>query len=186
MLRDVTSRFRISLLTVFLPLLFAGSASAQCFDVRVEFRGRVATQNIGGVQFYSWTYRVYGNGCINRALGHWALGICPSTTVSGVSTQSIDATDAAMGMITNYLWTLGKDPPTLLPYSLKWDWVAGNQVDKLNEYDEFSFIASGPIVTINWAAKAAPFVVFGTTQGPGCAPVPTQLETWGGLKARYR
>jgi hypothetical protein len=191
MLRATTSFYRCGLLGLVLAVLpvlpdpsFADTASP-CFDVRVEFRGREPTENVNNVQFYRWTYRVYGNSCINRALSHWILGTCASTLLSNISTQSVDASDPPGGLVTSNVPTVGKDLTTGVPYGVKWNYVYGNRLDKLNEYDEFSFIASGPITTLAWAAMGATTVVTGTTLGPGCLPVPVQTLTWSGVKTRF-
>jgi len=163
----------------------AAAPPTPCFDVRVEFRGRTPTTNVGGVQFYLWTYRVYGNGCINRGFSHWTLGLCAGMEITGISSTGIDNSDPVNGTSTAYMPVRGPDPPTGLN-GLKWNYVGGNQLDKANEYDEFSFIASGNIATVPWGAKGGALLLYGTTQGPTCAPVSTRSTTWGAMKTRFQ
>lgn len=169
---------------VFLGSTPAG-ADSPCFGVRVDYLGRTPFQNINGVQYYLWKYRVTGQGCINRGYSHWILALCASTSVSSVSTQSVDNSDPPGGTTTNFMPVLGQDPSTGTTYGLKWNYVSGNQLDKVNEYDEFSFVASGPVVTLDWAAKGGTAITTGTVQGPGCLPVPTKNTTWSSIKTRF-
>jgi hypothetical protein len=192
MLRGILHPLRfpiIALILTILPVLSARSVlavePAPCFDARIEFRGREATTLVGNVQFYRWTYRVYGQGCINRALGTVTLQSCASMQVSGISGVSVDGSDALNGLATSYVGVF-EQVPMSTAYRIRWDFIAGNPVNKVNEYDEFSFIASGNITTIDWSAKGAPFVITGTTLGPSCAPVATQPTTWGAIKSRAR
>jgi hypothetical protein len=192
MLRGILHPLRFSwsagilLATLVISTSLPTPAAAQpCFDVRVEFRGREATTLVGNVQFYRWTYRVYGAGCINRALGTFSLESCASMVISGASESSTDASDFAGGLVSSYLSTF-EQVPMSTDYRQKWDFIGGNPVNKVNEYDEFSFIASGHITTIDWTAKGAPFVITGTTLGPTCAPVANQSTTWGAIKSRAR
>ena len=165
----------------------SGGGSTPCFDVRVDFLGRTPAQNIGGVQYYRWTYRVYGRDCINRGLSHWVLGLCSSTQhgLSGISNQSVDNSDPSGGNTSNYAWSTGWDPTTHLS-GLKWDFVSGNPINRINECDEFSFIATGQPTPTTWTAKGSTIVVSGTVLGPGCSPVPTETSTWGSVKALFR
>jgi hypothetical protein len=181
------SSFGAILMALFLsiPLSPADAQPAPCFEVRVEFRGREATEIIGNVQFYRWTYRVYGAGCINRAMGTWYLEICPSMQISGASESSVDASDLPGGTVASYLTSFGQAPLSTI-HILKWDFIGGNALNKVSEYDEFSFIASGNITTVNWSAKGSPITVSGTTMGPSCAPVASQATTLGGIKSRLR
>lgn len=158
-----------------------------CFHVRVEFVGRVPVQNIGGVQYYRWSYRVYGDGCINRGLSHWVLGLCGDTQkgLTQVSTRSVDNTDPTGGQMSHYTYVLGKDPTTNVN-GIKWNFVCGNQINKVSECDEFSFVATGEPTPMTWAAKGARIVVTGTVPGPGCSPVPTEQVTWGQVKSLFR
>ncbi len=163
------------------------SGGTPCFDVRVEYRGREYVSTVGIVQYFRWTYRVYGQGCINKGLSHWTLQLCSEalSQSNGTSTQSVDASSPANGTITNYTPVRGLDPTTGIT-GMKWNFVAGNQVDKPGEYDEFSFIASGTVTPVTWAAKGSQIVVSGTTFGPSCAPVPVENATWSSIKASYR
>lgn len=181
------SVFGAALLALFLlsPLSSATAQPVPCYDVRVEFRGREATEIIGNVQFYRWTYRVYGVGCINRGLSNWSLELCASMAISGVSEISVDASDPVNGTVTSYLSTFGQAPLSTI-YILKWNFMGGNAINMPNEYDEFSFIASGNITTVNWSSKGSTTTVTGTTLGPSCAPVASQATTWGGIKSRIR
>lgn len=158
-----------------------------CFDVRVEYRGREYVSTVGIVQYFRWTYRVSGQGCINRGLSHWTLQLCAEALAQsdGTSTQCVDASDAPNGTVTNYSPVRGLDPTTGIT-GVKWNCVAGNPVNKPNEYDDFSFIASGTVTPVTWAAKSAQIVVSGTTLGPSCAPVPVENATWSSIKATYR
>ena len=165
----------------------AVASNTPCFKVRVEFRGREPVRLEGNVQYYRWTYRVYGICCINRGLSHWVLGLCRDLEhqLSDISTQSTDSSDPENGTTSTYGFEFGKDPRTGLA-GLKWEFRLGNQVDKPGEYDEFSFIASGNVTPINWAAKGSTIVVRGTTYGPGCSPVLTESTTWSQIKTLYR
>ena len=192
MLRGIQMHFKGSTfgavllaLTLLSPLSRADAQPAPCYDVRVEFRGREATEIIDNVQFYRWTYRVYGTGCINRGLSNWSLELCASMVISGVSESSVDASDPANGTVTSYLSSFGQAPLSTI-YILKWNFVGGNAINKVNEYDEFSFIASGNITTVNWSSKGGLTTVTGTTLGPSCAPVANQATTWGGIKSRFQ
>ena len=169
------------------PAYAGGGNSTPCFDIRVDFLGRLPVQNIGGVQYYRWTYRVYGRTCINRGLSHWVLNLCSGTQhkLWGVSSQSNDITDPLGGTVSNYSYSMGPDPTTSVN-GLKWDFVGGNAIDKANECDEFSFIASGQPTPTIWAAKGSTIVVSGTVIGPGCSPVPVELTSWGTVKTLFR
>jgi hypothetical protein len=159
-----------------------------CFQTSVTYLGRIPVANIGGVQFYRWSYRVCGLGCTNRALSHWTLGLCASTLqqTSGVTTQSSDATDVLNGLTASYLYEMGNDPTTGL-FGLKWNFAGGNPVDRALECDEFSFVATGGETVLHWATKGARLVATGTTIGPGCAPVPVAPKSWSSIKThRYR
>ena len=158
-------------------------AAAPCFDARVEYRGRAYVSTVGNVQFFRWTYRMYGQGCINRALSHWTIQLCADAQVlmNQTSNQCVDASDMANGPTTNYSPVRGPDPTTGLT-GIKWNTAAGNPIDKAEEYDEFSFVASGNVTTVNWAAKAAQIILTGTTFGPSCLPVPVENVTWSRIK----
>jgi hypothetical protein len=152
----------------------------------VTYVGRVPVANIGGVQYYRWSYRVCGLGCTNRALSHWTLGLCASTLqqTSSITTQSIDPSDPANGMTANYQYEMGNDPPTGIA-GLKWNFSGGNALDRAGECDEFSFVATGGETSIPWAAKGGRLVARGTTIGPGCAPVPVATRSWSSIKAHH-
>jgi hypothetical protein len=169
------------------PAEAVGGSSTPCFQVRVEYLGRTPVQNIGGVQYYRWNYRIYGDGCVNRGLSHWVLGLCAATQqgLTQVSTQSVDNSDPSGGMITNYMYEIGKDPTTGIS-GLKWNYVSGNAIDKAAEYDDFSFVATGDPTPTAWTAKGATIVTSGTVLGPGCSPVPTEQATWGSVKTLFR
>ena len=158
-----------------------------CFEVRVDYLGRVPVSNVNGVQLYRWNYRVTGMGCISRKLGHWTLGLCAQTlqSLSQVSLLSGDNSDPVGGAMTTYKTKVGKDISTNLS-GLEWAYQSGNAVDKLGECDDFSFVASGAVTPIAWGAKAGTFVVTGTTFGPACAPVPVEATSWGAVKALFR
>lgn len=165
----------------------AAACNTACFKVRVVFRGREPVQLVDNVQYYRWTYRVYGVNCINRAMSHWVLGLCRDLEhqVSDISTQSTDSSDPEHGTTSTYGYGFGKDPTTDLS-GLKWDFRFGNPVDRPCEYDEFSFVASGNVTQINWTAKGSTIVVRGTTYGPGCSPVASESATWSQIKTLFR
>jgi hypothetical protein len=173
-----------ALLTWFVVTSPPVNAASPCLDVRVEYRGREPVQNIGGVQFYRWTYRVYGQGCINRALSHWTLVLCASAQVLSISDICVDASDPGRGMTTNYLPVVGNDPTTGIR-GVKWNFAAGNPIDRNAEWDEFSFVASGNVTEVDWAVKAGQLRLFGSTFGPTCQPVPVRNIAWGAIKAAY-
>jgi hypothetical protein len=171
-------------------LLSTSPAFAQaCFDADVEYLGRDFVTNIGGVNYYRWHYRATGESCINRGLSHWVLGICDVyfSHISEISTLSVDPSDAANGDSTWYSPQIGFDPTTSIS-GIKWNYVSGNQMDKQNEYDDFSFISPGNenFIQVVWTGKAGSIVEYGTTIGPSCDALPTQSTTWGGLKSRFR
>lgn len=185
-------RLALAALAVMAALTRPQSATAAgpppCFQVSVTYLGRVPVANIGGVQYYRWSYRVCGVGCLNRGLSHWTLGLCASTLqqTSGVSSQSSDASDAGNGLTSHYLDEMGNDPPTGLS-GLKWNFSGGNQLDRAGECDDFSFVATGGETAIQWAAKGGRLLATGTTIGPGCAPVPVAPKSWSSIKShRYR
>ncbi|TPW08658.1 MAG: hypothetical protein FD129_2401, partial [bacterium] len=158
-----------------------------CFDTRIDYLGRVPVANVGGVQYYRWSYRVTGMNCINRGLSHVVLTLCTETlqSLSQVSQQCNDPSDIPGGLLTTYQSAIGYDPTTGVS-GLKWNFASGNQVNKAGEWDEFSFVASGQETTILWGAKAAQIVLHGTTIGPACAPVPVETKSWGAIKALFR
>ena len=170
-----------------LPSGVGASNKTACFDVRIDYLGRVPVQNISGVQFYRWSYRVTGMNCINRGTSHWTLGLCTQTqqSLSQISQQCTDNADIPDGLITNYQSVIGNDPTTGVA-GLKWNFMSGNQINKAGEWDEFSFVASGIETSVGWAAKGGQIVTSGNTIGPGCAPVSTEGTSWGAIKALFR
>jgi hypothetical protein len=171
-----------------LPAAGPVQAAPPCFDVTVQYLGRTFFANIGGVDFYTWNYRVIGESCINRGLSHFTLGLCQNYwgQVQGASTQSIDNSDASNGLHTGFVVTIGNDPTTGIG-GIKWDQVSGNQLDKSGEYDTFSFVSPGQEspVGVTWGAKGSTIVEFGMTIGPSCTPVPVAPRTWSQVKTRF-
>jgi len=173
--------------------ILAGPASAApntprgCFEVRVDYLGRVPVANINNVQYYRWSYRVTGMGCISRGLNSWTLGLCAQTLsgLSQISLQSGDNSEPGDGVLTTYTTKVGRDQLTNM-FGLKWNFESGNPVDAVGECDDFSFVASGAVTPIAWGAKGANFIATGTTFGPSCAPVPVQESSWGAVKALFR
>jgi len=164
----------------------AGNNTA-CFDVRIDYLGRAPVQNVSGVQYYRWSYRVTGMTCINRGLSHWVIGLCTQTqqSLAQISEQSSDNADFQGGILARYRSVTGNDPTTGVA-GLKWDFVNGNPINRYGEWDEFSFVASGNETVVAWAAKGARIIDTGTTIGPACAPVPVEGKSWGGIKALFR
>ncbi|MDZ4804496.1 MAG: hypothetical protein SGI90_06530 [Candidatus Eisenbacteria bacterium] len=177
------------IVTVALPRLAGadGTNNMACFDIRVDYLGRVPVQNVSGVQYYRWSYKVTGTNCINRGLSHWTLALCTQTTqsLSQISQQSSDNTNIGGGLMSTYHSEVGKDLTTGIS-GLKWDFVGGNAINMDGECDEFSFVASGTETSVAWAAKGARIVVSGTTMGPACAPVPVEGKSWSSIKALFR
>lgn len=170
--------------------LLAPEARAQaCFDANIQYLGRTFVTNIAGVNYYKWEYRLTGTGCINRALSHWTLGLCQDfwPLVTGYSTESIDNSDLPDGTTTNYSNVQIGDDPTTGVAGIKWNYVSGNELNKVGEYDDFWFISPGDEVAMDvvWAGKGGQAVDYGTTTGPGCKPVPVEQSTWSGLKSRF-
>jgi hypothetical protein len=184
-------RFLLSFCALFLTgLLSTPRAHAQpCFDADVEYLGREFVTNIGGVNYYRWHYRASGESCINRGLSHWVLGICDVyfSHITEISDLSVDSSDPAGGDSTWYSSQIGLDPTTSVS-GIKWNYLNGNQIDKLGEYDDFSFISPGNenFIQVVWSGKGGSIVEYGTTIGPSCDALPTQSTTWGGLKSRFR
>jgi hypothetical protein len=178
----------VALLTIpAVPAISAPKEPGGCFDVRVDYLGRTPVANVKGVQYYRWSYRVTGTGCVTRSMDHFTLGLCAQTQqgLSQISLQSSDDTDAVGGIFTSYRAKIGKDGTTRLS-GVKWDFQTGNPVDAVGECDDFSFVASGAVTPISWGAKASNFIVTGTTYGPACAPVAVAPSTWGAVKALFR
>jgi hypothetical protein len=165
----------------------AAACDTCCFNVRIEYRGREAVKIVDNVQYYRWTYRVYGTNCINTAMSRWVLDMCTDKErqLSEISTQSVDSSDPSNGTTTYYQPAFGKDTATGHT-GLRWVYQSGNAINKVNEYDEFSFVASGIVTQVHWAAKSSCGTVCGTTWGPGCCPVATETATWGWVKTLYR
>jgi len=163
-------------------------AADPCFDVRVEYLGRTYYGNIGGVQYWTWNYKVIGETCLNRGLSHWVLGLCQNywALVRNISTTSTDNSDPPEGTLTTYTTAIGLDPTTA-ESGIKWNSASGNQLNKVNEYDTFSFVSPGEenLMGVAWAAKGATLVEHGTTIGPSCSPVPVETTTWTKVKARF-
>lgn len=163
-------------------------AAPPCFDVAVQYLGRTFYANVGGVNYYTWSYRVTGESCINRGLSHFTLALCQNYwgQVQGASTTSSDNSDAPNGLHTGYVVTIGNDPTTGIG-GIKWDQVSGNQIDKAGEYDTFSFVSSGneSPVGVTWGAKGSTIIEYGMTIGPSCTPVPVEARTWSQVKARF-
>ena len=175
---------------VFVSLLSPSLSQAQpCFDADVEYLGRDFVTTIGGVNYYRWHYRVTGENCINRGLSHWTLGICDVyfSHISEISTLSVDSSDPADGDSTWYQPEVGFDAATSIS-GIKWNHVSGNQIDKLGEYDDFSFISPGNenFIQVVWSGKGGSGTEYGTTIGPSCDALPVQPSTWGAVKARRR
>ncbi|MDZ4803617.1 MAG: hypothetical protein SGI90_01985 [Candidatus Eisenbacteria bacterium] len=163
-------------------------AAEPCFDVRVEYLGRTYYGLISGVQYWTWNYKVIGETCINRGLSHWVLGLCQNYwgSVFNISTSSVDSSDPANGTTSTYTTAVGVDPPTGQS-GVKWNSGGGNQLDKANEYDTFSFVSPGQenLMGVSWAAKGATLIEHGTTIGPSCTPVPVATTTWTNVKSRF-
>jgi hypothetical protein len=166
----------------------AAQAAPPCFDVAVQYLGRTFFANIGGVDYYTWSYRVTGDACINRGLSHFTLGLCQNYwgQVQGASTTSNDNSDLPNGIHTGYVVTIGNDPTTGIG-GIKWDQVSGNQIDKAGEYDTFSFVSPGQEspVGVTWGAKGSTIIEYGMTIGPSCTPVPVAPRTWSQVKSRF-
>ena len=163
-------------------------AADACFDVRIEYLGRTYYGNIGGVQYWTWNYKVIGETCINRGLSHWVLGLCQNywNLVFDISPTSTDNSDLPNGTLTSYTTSVGIDPPTGQS-GIKWNHASGNQLDKMNEFDTFSFVSPGEenLMGVAWAGKGGTLVEHGTTIGPSCSPVPVETTTWTKVKARF-
>ena len=163
-------------------------AQSPCFDVSVQYLGRDFVQNIGGIDYYRWNYRVTGEGCINRGLSHWTLEICQNywDLVSELSELSVDGSDPADGDSTFYMPEIGNDPTTGVA-GIKWNVAGGNQIDKAGEYDDFSFVSPGNenYIIVAWAGKAGGQTEYGSTIGPSCDPLPVLHSTWGTIKSRF-
>lgn len=184
--------------TMLAALLLAGGAlvlapnaarAQACFEANVQYLGRTFVTNIAGVNYYKWEYRVTGTGCINRALSHWTLALCADfwTLVTSYSTESVDNSDLPDGTTTDYSNVeIGNDPTTGVG-GIKWNYVSGNELNKVNEYDDFWFISPGDEVAMDvvWAGKGGQALDYGTTTGPGCKPVPVEKSSWSGLKSRF-
>lgn len=159
-----------------------------CFDVGVQYTGRDFLYNSYGINYYRWHYRVTGETCINRALSHWVLNICEDywSSISQISTLSVDSSDPAAGDSTFYSPTIGQDPTTGVD-GIKWNTAGGNILDKAGEYDDFSFVSPGNenFITVTWAAKGGTLIDLGTTIGPSCDPLPVEDVTWSGIKTRF-
>jgi hypothetical protein len=171
-----------------LPAARPTLAADPCFDVRVEYQGRTFYGHINNVQYWTWTYRVVGETCLNRGLSHWVLGLCSNywNSTINVSTTSSDNSDPPNGQNTTYTYQFGNDPTTGQA-GLKWNSAGGNQVDKAGEYDTFSFVSPGNenLMGVSWAAKGSTLIEHGTTIGPSCTPVPVETTTWTKVKARF-
>lgn len=170
------------------PLVAQAAPPTPCYDVDIQFLGRTVHHVASGVTFYTWNYRVTGQTCINRAMSHWVLEVCPAyqNQITNISTLSVDHSDPAGGDSTTFSTALGNDPTTGVN-GLKWNYATGNQLDKVNEYDDFSFVAPGSptLMNVAWGSKGATIVEHGTVVGPACGPLPVQALSWGALKARY-
>ena len=170
-----------------LPALPA-KAAPPCFDVRVEYLGRTYYGLIGGVQYWTWSYKVVGETCLNRSLSHWVLGLCQNywSLAINISTSSVDNSDAANGTTTTYTTAFGADPTTGQA-GIKWNTATGNALDKVGEYDTFSFVSPGEenLMGVSWAGKGASLIEHGTTIGPSCTPVPVATTTWSNIKSRF-
>jgi hypothetical protein len=163
-------------------------AQSPCLDVTIEYLGRDFVQNIGGIDYFQWNYKVTGDGCINRGLSHWTLEICQNywDLISGLSDLSVDNSDAADGDSTWYAGEVGIDPTTGVS-GIKWNAAGGNQLDKVGETDTFSFISPGNenYIIVTWAGKSGNQTEFGSTIGPSCDPLPVESATWGAIKSRF-
>ena len=170
------------------PVQSANAGPTPCFDVRVEYLGRIYYGNIGGIQYWTWNYKVIGETCLNRGLGHWVLGLCQNYWggTSNISTSSIDNSDPANGTTTTFTTVFGVDPTTGQS-GLKWSFATGNQIDKADEYDTFSFVSPGQeyLMGVTWAAKGSTLIEHGMTIGPSCSPVPVATTTWSNVKSRF-
>ena len=177
------------LLTGALALGPPQARAADCFDIRVEYRGRDFIGFIAGIAHYRWYYRVVGEGCDQKRLSHWVIELCSNywSRVSEVSTLSVDSSQPANGDSTWYTYALGTDPTTGVS-GLKWNTDHGNAIDSVNEYDDFSFISPGSedLITVGWGSKAGQIYEFATTTGPSCSPSPTTSTSWGHVRRIYR
>lgn len=180
-----------------IPLLLLGvlappprpAVAADCFDVRVDYMGRDFVGFVNGTAFYRWHYRVVGEGCISKAMSHWALQVCQNywSQISEVTTHCVDSSDPANGVDTYYNYAIGTDPTTGIS-GLKWNTDHGNVLDSPGEYDDFSFISPGSenLVVVEWGSKSGQILEFGTTTGPSCDPLPAERPSWGHLRTLYR
>lgn len=181
--------FGIILLTSWITVREAAACDTCCFKVYVEFRGRTPVAIINNIQYYRWTYRVYGTGCINSPMssGYWVLDMCSEKAqdLREISTQSVDSSDPSHGTTTVYEPIFGRDRATNHT-GLKWMYRTGNPIDRPGEYDEFSFVASGNVTQVGWVAHGQCANVCGCTWGPGCGSVATEQVTWSAVKSMYR
>ena len=179
----------IPLMALLLSGPFATTAVAvpPCFDIRVDYLGRVPVGNVNGVQYYRWTYRVTGANCINRRMQHFTMSLCTSTqqSLSQISLQCTDNADPVGGLTSNYQPAVGLDGTTGLN-GVRWNFLSGNPIDQIGEWDEFSFVASGLPAPVSWAGRSGPITIQGSTIGPACAPVPVESSSWSSIKSLLR
>lgn len=162
-----------------------------CHEIEITYQGREYAYKKQGVTYYRWYYTVTADSCITRAVSHWTIEFCGDWVnfVSAVSTRSVDASDLDGGDTAIYNYEIGYDPTTGLT-GLKWEHAGGNELDRVGEYDRFSFICPGTATSespLEWASKGGQLVDGGKVVGPGCfPPVSTDKITWGRLKALMR
>ncbi len=174
-----------------LVLIMAPVVSFACtytFDVNLVGKPVLDTTRSGLLGFqdwYVWTYEVkVVKGEVGRALSNWVLELPQCDIISPNLFNEIEASASKKGTINTLRSYVveGFDPngdktePKSGLYGLKWDQISGDQLDRIGEYEYFSFsYPTDMSIEVDWAVKAGKDgkcstskEIYGKVEGPDC------------------
>jgi hypothetical protein len=152
------------------------------FDVNLVSIGtdaaRSAQNTLGFDNWYVWTYEVkVVPGEVGHAMSNWVLQLPNCYITSPNLFKEIEASASEKGTIDkNRIYDVeGFDitdhhpDPDSHYYGLKWDQVSGDDLDRIGEYEYFSFsVPTNQSIDTDWAVKAGCTEVKDGVKGPAC------------------
>lgn len=140
---------------------------------------RSGDNTLGFDNWYVWKYKVtvISSGTRGHGLSHWVLELPVCYLTESPLFQEIEASAGWGGGDKVRIFapdTADPDPTTGLS-GIKWDFVSGDELDTVGEYDYFWFSAPTNLdIETDWAVKAGREGIFasGQVEGPECPSEP--------------
>lgn len=136
---------------------------------------RSGDNTLGFDNWYVWKYKVtvISSDTRGHGLSHWVLELPVCYLTDSTLFQEIEASAGWGGGDKVRIFAPGTaDPdPTTGLSGIKWDFVSGDELDTVGEYDYFWFSAPTNLdIETDWAVKAGRDGVFasGEIEGPAC------------------